>query len=455
MTNWASDAIFYHIFPLGLCGAPRQNQPHYRPQQRLEKLLPWLDHAREIGATAVLLGPVMESGTHGYDVIDYFRVDPRLGEKSTLAQITQEAHNRGLRVVLDGVFHHVGRDFPAFCDVRENGRTSRFTDWFHLDFNGTSPYGDLFSYKAWNGCYDLAKLNLHNPEVRQHLFNAVSSWVSEYHIDGLRLDAADHLDMGFTHDLAELCHHLKPDFWLMGEVVKGPYSRWLAEGGLDCVTDYECYKGFYSSHNDGNYFEIAHSLRRQYGKDGLYRPAGLYSFVDNHDVERIATRLNNPAHLYPLYCLLFTAPGIPAIYYGSEFGVQGAKSSWDDWALRPALKLQQLRKNPCHSNLVNTISRLADLRARAPALRHGDFQELSVSQRRFVFSRHTPNQRMVVAISAEKKSVEQEVIFPEPINGKLVDWLNPGQQFEIRDGKAQLCPLWPCWARVMEVQTGP
>jgi len=452
VTNWATDAVFYHMYPLGLCGAPRQNKPSYHPQPRLEKLLPWLNHAREIGATAILLGPVMESGSHGYDVIDYFRVDRRLGEASTLMWIAEEIHSHGLRFVMDGVFHHVGRDFPAFRDVLENGRMSCFTDWFHLDFNGTSPYGDPFSYQAWNGCHDLVKLNLHNPEVRQYLFNAVSSWINEYHIDGLRLDAADHLDMGFVRDLAGLCHHLKPDFWLIGEVVKGPYTRWLVEGGLDSVTNYECYKGFYSSHNDENYFEIAYSLRRQYGKDGLYHFAGLYSFVDNHDVERVATRLNNPAHLYPLYCLLFTVPGIPAIYYGSEFGVQGAKSPHDDWSLRPALNLSQLRKNLHYHNLINAISRLTSLRAHLSALRYGDFQELFLSHRRFVFSRRTSDQWVIVAISAETEPLEQKIMLPGHINGKLIDHLNPGQHFRIQNGNVQLNPLWPCWARVMEVQ---
>lgn len=171
-------------------------------------------------------------------------------------------------------------------------------------------------------------------------------------------------------------------------------------------------------------------------------------------MERIATRIDNPAHLYPLYCLLFMVPGIPAIYYGSEFGVQGVKSMQGDWSLRPALNLHQLRKNPHSSYLIRAISRLADLRTQMPALRQGDFEELFLSHRRFVFSRRTPDQWVIVAVSAEREPLEQEVIFPEPINGTLVDRLNPGQQFRIQDGKAQLRPLWSCWARVMEVQIG-
>jgi cyclomaltodextrinase len=454
MNHWAWDAVFYHIYPLGVCGAPRQNNLSGTPRNRLEKLLPWLDHARKLGATAVLLGPVMESGTHGYDVVDYFQLDRRLGDRSTMARLAAEARARKLNLVMDGVFHHVGRDFWAFRDVREKGRGSRFIDWFHLDFNHRSPFNDPFSYKAWNGCYDLVKLNLNNPEVRDHLFEAVADWVREHLIDGLRLDAADHLDMGFMRDLGTWCRRLKPDFWLMGEVVKGPYTRWLEDGGLDSVTNYECYKGLYSSHNDGNYHEIAYTLRRHFGEGGLYRSSSLYTFVDNHDVDRVASRLVDPAHLYPLYCLLFTIPGTPAIYYGSEFGLDGVKSQRDDWPLRPAVNLKKLKGDPRRSDLIQAITRLANLRAEVPALRSGEFRELSVSHRRLIFSRRTPDQWVIAAVSAEREPVEQEVVLPEPINGKLVDLLNPGQQFEIRDGKANLRPLWPCWARVMEVQNG-
>jgi len=452
MTHWARDAVFYHVYPLGLCGATRQNSYAGSPRQSLERLLPWLDHARALGATALLLGPVMESGTHGYDVADYFQVDRRLGDRSTMARIAKEAHDRGLRLVIDGVFHHVGRNFWAFRDVLEKGKESRFVDWFYLDFNGRSPFNDAFSYETWNGCYDLVKLNLSHPEVRGHLFEAVSDWIREYHIDGLRLDAADHLDMGFMRELGIWCRRLVPDFWLMGEVVKGPYNAWLEVGGLDSVTNYECYKGLYSSHNDENYYELAYSLRRHFGEDGLYRSASLYTFVDNHDVNRVASRLDNPAHLFPLYCLLFTIPGTPSIYYGSEFGLKGAKSPRDDWPLRPTLNLKQLQGNPRHLDLTRAITRLANLHRDLAALRSGDFQELFLSHRRLVFSRRTPDQWIIVAVSAEKEPVDQEVILPERLNGKLLDLLNPGQQFVVKNGKAILRPIWPCWARVMEVQ---
>lgn len=451
--HWAGDSIFYHIYPLGLCGAPPQNDLSRPPQARLDALLPWLDHARNLGATAVLLGPVMESGSHGYDVADYFQVDRRLGERATLAWLAREVHGRGMKLVFDGVFHHVGRLFWAFRDVREKLASSRFSDWFHLDFKSRSPYNDPFSYASWNGCHDLVKLNLTNPEVRDHLFEAVADWIRDYHIDGLRLDAADHLDMKFMADLGDWCRRLKPDFWLMGEVVKGPYNEWLEKGKLDSVTNYECYKALFSSLNDANYHEVAYCLRRHFGEYGLYRNETLFTFVDNHDVDRVASRLSDPALLFPLYCMLFTIPGIPAVYYGSEFGIEGAKTSRDDWALRPSLDLARIRSVPAGADILSAITRLARLRAELPALRRGDFQELSLSHCRLVFSRRTQDQWIIVAISAEREPVEQEIVLPERIDGRLVDLLNPGQHFEISGGKSRLTPLWPLWARVMKVES--
>jgi cyclomaltodextrinase len=453
MTGWAEKAVFYHIFPLGLCGSPHRNDFNSPPQPGLESIIPWLDHARELGATAILLGPVMESSSHGYDVADYFQIDRRLGDKNLMDRIASEIRARGFRLVFDGVFHHVGRDFWAFRDVLKNGRNSHFMNWFHLDFNGRSPFNDPFAYRGWNGYFDLVKLNLKNPDVVHHLFEAAAAWIRDYHLDGLRLDAADHLDLEFMQNLASQCRSLKPDFWLVGEMVGGDYNRCLVKANLDSVTNYECYKSLYSSHRDRNFFEIGFTLRRQSGEYGLYRSANLYTFVDNHDVTRLASNLIDQVHLYPVYCLLFTMPGVPSIYYGSEFGLTGIKSGQDDWPLRPALDLKQVMANAKEKDLARAISRLARLRAECRALCRGDYQELALSHQRLIFSRRTAEQWIVVAVSAEKEAVTQEVVLPEPINGKLVDLLNKGEEFEIRKGKSLLRPLWPCWARVLEVRS--
>jgi cyclomaltodextrinase / maltogenic alpha-amylase / neopullulanase len=451
VTEWAPDAIFYHIYPLGLCNVPRQNPLTGPPQNHLHALIPWIDQARALGANALLLGPVMESVAHGYDGVDYFSVDRRLGDGAGLARIADEIHDRGLKLVLDGVFHHVGREFWAFRDVREKGKASHYCNWFHLDFAETSPFGDPFSYRSWNGCYDLVKLNVDNPEVRDHLFRAASSWIREYDIDGLRLDAADHLNKAFMHDLATLCREAKEDFWLMGEVVKGPYTAFLDEARLDSVTNYECYKALYSSHNDGNYHELAYCLRRHFAHGGLYQTAGLYTFADNHDVPRVASLLANQSHLYPLYCLLFTIPGIPAIYYGSEFGTKGVKAPDNDWPLRPCLDLGQIQENRRSADLRNAIARLAHLRHDLAALRRGDYEQVGLSHRCIIFSRRTTDQYIVVGVNADYKVVSQELTLPDVEAGVLVDILNPGQRFQVKGGKASM-DLWPCWARIMELR---
>lgn len=236
--TWAKDAFFYHIYPLGLCGAPRRNDFQSAPVARLESLYPWLDHIQSLGANALYLGPLFESSGHGYDTADYFQVDRRLGERATLAAFAREVHRRGLHLVLDGVFNHVGRDFWAFRDLQANQVASPYAGWFEgLDFSRHSPYGDPFSYQGWSGHYELVKLNLAQPGVRAHLFEAVRVWVEEFEIDGLRLDAADLLSEDFLPALALHCHGLRDDFWLMGEIVHGDYRRLDGPGRLDSTTN--------------------------------------------------------------------------------------------------------------------------------------------------------------------------------------------------------------------------
>ena len=303
MEHWAIDSVFYQIYPLGFCGAPQQNDFVSAPVSRLDSIYPWIDHMKRLGVTAMYLGPVFESGTHGYDTVDYFHVDRRLGTDETLTSLISELHKQGIRVVLDAVFNHVGRSFWAFRDLQANREQSRYRNWFQgLRFGVSNSFGDPFAYEGWFGHLDLVKLNLREPEAKNHLLQAAKTWIQQFDIDGLRMDAAESMDLNFLRELSEGCHLQKPDFWMMGEVVAGDYQKWLQQGGLDSVTNYEAYKGLYSSHVDKNYFEIAYSLNRQFGKDGLYRQIPLYNFADNHDVDRVASVLRNPDHLYPLYC---------------------------------------------------------------------------------------------------------------------------------------------------------
>ena len=450
MTHWARESIFYHVYPLGFCGAPPRNDFTSPAVPRLERLHEWIDHWEKLGVNALYLGPVFESTAHGYDTADFRRVDRRLGTNETLARLIRALKKRRFRVILDGVFHHVGRDFPAFQDVRQQQEKSDFQHWFSgLSFKGTSPYGDPFSYEGWNGYLDLVKLNLSNPELTAYLFEAIGSWIREYGIDGLRIDAADCIDPAFLGALASFCRKIRPDFWLMGEVVHGDYRRWANAEMLDSVTNYECYKGLYSSHVDRNYFEIAYALHRQFGENGLYAHLPLYNFADNHDVNRVASNLTNRRHLYPLYCLLFTMPGVPSIYYGSEWGMEGRRSPQDDRALRPALALSKTHR-PCPDpDLARTIARLARIRRNSPVLKYGDYRQLLVAHEQLAFLRQTPDESVITVLNATDKRVRVEFPSPFPKGARLMDLLNPGDEFQVRGDVVEIPEVYPHWARIL------
>lgn len=451
-THWTTDSIFYHIYPLGFCDAPARNDFTSAPVPRLEKIYEWIPHLRELGINALYLGPLFESTAHGYDTADYFHVDRRLGTDETLANLVRELHRNGIKVILDGVFNHVGRDFWAFRDLQQNGESSRFRDWFQgVDFSARSQYGDDFRYEGWNGNFDLVKLNPHSPEVRDHLFHAIRSWVQDFEIDGLRLDVADCLDPQFMRELSTFCHSLDPNFWLMGEVVHGDYNHWANPAMLDSVTNYEAYKGLYSSLADKNYFEIAHTLKRQFGQGGVYRDLTLYNFADNHDVNRVASSLKNQQHLYPLYCLLFTMPGAPSIYYGSEWGLEGARTPSDDRPLRPTLSLNRLREASPQPELPAALARLASIRLDTSALRHGDYTEIFVASEQFAFSRNTPDESIIVLLNAAPTDSPFDIPVSLPNGTRLVDLLNPADEFRVENGRLRVAKVHPCWGRILQV----
>jgi cyclomaltodextrinase len=382
--------------------------------------------------------------------VDYYHVDRRLGNDDTLACLSEAIHRRGMRLVLDAVFNHVGRDFWAFYELRRQGEHSPYRDWFHnLRFGESSPYGDAFSYCGWNGHYDLVKLNVRNPDVKEHLLGAVETWVKEFDVDGLRLDAADQIDVSFLKELAVFSRQLRLNFWLMGEIIHGDYRKWANPDTLDSVTNYECYKGLYSSHNDSNYFEIAYSFNRQFGEEGMYRDLPLYAFVDNHDVNRLASSLSNPDHLGLVYTLLFTMPGVPSVYYGSEWGIKGRKTDRDDTPLRPSLELQDVSLYGDFPQLADVIRKLAEIRRRIPALRYGDYLQLYLDHRQFAFARRTGDQQVVVVVNAAEQPVSLRI--PVPLNDSthLVDTLHPGDRFPIQSGEVLVDSVPACGARIM------
>jgi cyclomaltodextrinase len=425
LNSWAEDSVFYHVYPLGLCGAPARNDFGAPPVERLDQLLGWLDHIRDLGCNALYVGPLFESSAHGYDTADYWHLDRRLGTDETLKRLVAACHDAGIRVVFDGVFNHVGRDFWAFRDLQSNGADSPYVDWFAgLRFDDRSPYGDPFVYEAWSGNFDLVKLNLGNPAVREHLFGAVRSWIVDFGIDGLRLDAADVIDLDFLRALAAWCRSIDPEFWLFGEVVHGDYRRWANPKTLDSVTNYECYKGLYSSLVDRNYFEIAYALNRQFGPGGTYSGLALYNFADNHDQDRVASKLPEGRLLYPLHLLLFTMPGVPSIYYGSEWGIEGKLRPGDDSPVRQAIELAAGPSLGCEPALADAICRLAALRAELPALRRGSYRQLHVASEQLAFARELDGDTVIVILNAAPRP--SEVAVAAPHDGEWRDLLNGG-----------------------------
>jgi phosphoribosylaminoimidazole-succinocarboxamide synthase len=393
MSYWFDNAVVYHIYPLGYCGKLGNNEfVESKGEGLILRVIKHIPTIKKLGFNTVYIGPLFESTRHGYDTADYTKIDSRLGTNEDFALVCKAFREHGLKVILDGVFNHVGRDFWAFKDVRQNNLGSKYADWFFIR-GGNSGYNDGFFYEGWEGYYDLVKLNLHNPDVRNHLFDAITSWVKEFDIDGLRLDVAYCLEPHFLKELRRHCKGLKPDFWLMGETLHGDYNTWMNPEMLDSVTNYECYKGLHSSFNDLNMFEIAHSLTRQF--NGLYTGKKLYTFVDNHDVGRIASVLKKPEHLLGLHTLLFTMPGVPGIYYGSEYGIKGEKSQGDD-ALRPEFILDKYTP----TELTEAIAKLAKAHATLKPLHSGDYRQVVLNNQYYAFARSCDGMTVYSLINA-------------------------------------------------------
>ena len=417
MGKWYEEAVFYHMYPIGMSGAPRHNDEE-EIVHRFLKLEEWLPYIADLGCTAIYIGPLFESSSHGYDTKDYKLVDRRLGDNEDFARFVKKAHEQNLKIVVDGVFNHTGREFFAFRDIQQNREQSPYCGWYKgLNFGWNNPYNDGFSYEAWRNCFELVNLNLQNPQVRSYLLDVIGFWIDEFDIDGIRLDCADCLDFSFMEEMRSFTDSKKEDFWLMGEVIHGDYSRYIGEHMLNSVTNYELHKGLYSGHNDHNYFEIAHTIRREFDSNGgIYRGMRLYSFVDNHDVDRIASKLNVPEHIFPVYTLLYTLPGIPSIYYGSEWGIQGRKEGGNDDPLRPAVDLQEVMREKPGEQLVAWIQKLGEIHREYPACIYGRYQELLLTNCQYAFSRLQEDHGILVAVNNDDQEVQIEV--REPLAGK-------------------------------------
>ena len=391
---WAYNSIFYQIYPIGFCGAPVHNDGVCVP--RIRKLMDWSEYLQTLGVDSILLNPIFESDNHGYDTRDFKTIDCRLGTNEDFKEVCEDLHKHNVKIVLEGVFNHVGRGFWAFKDVQEKKWDSPYKDWFHISFDGNSCYNDGFWYEGWEGHFELVKLNLQNPAVVDYLMECVKYWIDEFDIDGLRLDVAYSLDHNFMRRLRSYTQELKPDFALIGEVLFGDYNIIVNDEMLHSCTNYECYKGLYSSFNSMNMFEIAHSLHRQFGSDQwcIYRGKHLMTFVDNHDVTRLASILTNKKHIPLAYGLLMGMPGIPCLYYGSEWAEQGEKAPDNDYALRPCFE------EPKPNELTEFIKKLIRVRQESDALCNGAYKNVVIQNHQLVFERCSEKERVIVAINA-------------------------------------------------------
>ncbi len=470
MAPWFESARFYHIYPLGLCACPRENDFQSAqsqlargarehgvplPPMPFTRLAEWADHAASLGFTALYVGPLFQSSTHGYDTVDYRMVDSRLGTNEDFRAWVAHCHRMGVKVVVDGVFNHTGRDFFAFRDLREKRWDSWARDWYRgVNFDWQGPFGDGFGYEGWRGVDILPALNLQNQQVRDYLLDVAQFWLEEFDIDGIRLDSADVMDFEFLRQLVGRMKGLRGDFWLMGEVINGNYERWLNEAHLDSVTNYELSKAIWSGHNSHNYFEMGHNVLRLFGPYGLCQGAYLYTFCDNQDVERIASKLNDERDLVPVTIFLFTILGIPSVYYGSEFGIQGRKGqgALADEPLRPALDLATLEVP--HPEIAPLIRALCDARDEHPELSFGRYQEVSLQTETYAFARvldagHPENHfgRDIACLTAlSNADDERELWLDLPVGASEARVIAGSGEAALRDGKlwVRLAPHGGC-----------
>ena len=429
MSTWYEQGVFYHMYPLGMTGAPKEN-PQGPVSNRFEELDRWVPHMKELGCNALYIGPLFESSSHGYDTRDYKLVDRRLGDNNDFVHFVKLCHEAGIKVVVDGVFNHTGREFFAFKDIQTYREGSRYRDWYKgVNFGWGSPLGDSFGYEAWQGHFELPCLNLWNPEVKQYLFDVVRYWIDTFDIDGIRLDCANVLDFQFMKELRQETEQMKKDFWLMGEVIHGDYSRWVNPEMLHSVTNYELHKSLYSGLNDHNFFEIAHNVRRL---EAIGR--SLYTFLDNHDENRIASKLKKKAHLPLSYILLFTLPGIPSIYYGGEWGIEGMRTPYSDTALRPCIPLTDGIK--LRSDLTELIEKLGHIHSTEPEFHNGRYQELLLTNRQYAFARHAKGSAVITAANSDDNDSTLSV--PVPIAAKEATNLMDGSIIPVMNGRLNL-----------------
>ncbi len=390
--TWVEHAVWWHVFPMGFLGAEHERlAPDAAVQHRLPRIERWIDYAVELGVSGLLLGPVFESSTHGYDTVDHLAIDRRLGDAADFDSLVAAAHERGLRLMLDGVFNHVGRDFAQFQEALRDGPGSPAAQWFHLFWNGDAEP----DYDHFEGHRSLVTLNHESPAVVDHVVEVMCHWLGRG-ADGWRLDAAYAVAPPFWATVLPRVRERHPDAYIVGEVLHGDYADYVRESGLDSVTQYELWKSIWSSINDRNFHELAWNLSRH---DELLDTFVPLTFVGNHDVTRIASRIEDPAHLAHALVVLFTVAGTPCVYYGDEQGFHGVKEdrTGGDDAVRPEFPADPSDLSPLGLPVLDLHRRLVALRRRHPWLhRARTTAELVTNDHVVLVSRYDGNALTIV-----------------------------------------------------------
>ncbi len=439
---WYDSAIFYHMYPLGMVGAEQFND-YGEVRHRFDQLIAFIPYLKVLGCDAIYIGPLFESASHGYDTTDYKMVDRRLGTNDDFRKFVDTAHNYGIHVVVDAVFNHTGRDFFAFKDIRDNGYQSEYKDWYKgVNFGQGSPKGDDFGYSAWRGAWELPELNFNNERMRKYLIEVVQYWVDTFDIDGLRLDCADVLDITFQKSLRYFTTQMKPEFWLMGEVIHGEYQRWVNAETLHSVTNYELHKSIYSGFNSHNFFEIAHNVNRNFNisKD-------LYLFLENHDVDRIASKLENKDNLKSCYMALFTLPGKPSIYYGGEFGLEGKKrNGCDDSPLRPSINIDEMKPN----RFTSFVAKLAEIHGKNSELHMGTYKELYLQCKQWAYARVDQNSAVITALNNDEAPAVFYITLP--VKGNMAFDLITEDEINIEQDNRIMVTLEPNSGKIIKIK---
>jgi len=375
--GWVDHLIGWHVYPLGFVGAPARLESQ-EVSHRLAHLGAWLDHAVALGCSSLALGPVFSSASHGYDTLDYFTIDPRLGDDDDFDHLLQAAHARGLSVLLDGVFNHVSRRNRIVQDAQSAGPDSdagRMVRWCAVRL-------DVFE-----GHSDLVALNHDNPAVREHVTRIMNYWCGRG-VDGWRLDAAYSVNPEFWAAVLPSVREKYPDVWIFGEVIHGDYASIVRASGMDSVTQYELWKGIWSSIESRNFFELDHALGRHNEFSDAFTPM---TFVGNHDVTRIASRVGQDGAVLAT-AILATIGGIPLIYYGDELAYRGVKEErfGGDDDIRPVFPASPADLSNLGADTLRAHQSLLGLRRRHPWLVDARTESLDLTNERYVYRTGVP-----------------------------------------------------------------